>query len=97
MEIEITDELLDQLATLSRLEIMDGEREGLKNDLARILGYVSELESVPTDGIEPTYQVFDHKMPLRDDEVEAPLINREGLLKMAPATKGPEILVKKVL
>lgn len=49
----ITSEDIKRLAALARIGISAEEAESLRADLDRILAYVSELSSVPTDGIEP--------------------------------------------
>ncbi|GHU52078.1 hypothetical protein AGMMS49975_07180 [Clostridia bacterium] len=47
--VEINDELIDYLQNLMRVKLSDAERDKTKDDLKKILGYVSLLSDAPTD------------------------------------------------
>ena len=49
----LTEKDVEHLAELSRIEISDVEKKKLLKDLEGILGYVKELQSVRTKGVEP--------------------------------------------
>jgi len=49
----ISSDDITRLAALARIDITPVETEGLRADLDRILAYVSELSSVPTEGVAP--------------------------------------------
>ncbi len=57
--MKITDEEIARLAELSALDLTPSETAGLKRDLENIVGYVAQLKEVDTEGVEPTYQVYD--------------------------------------
>ena len=45
------------LAELSDFSLTDEEIESLGGDLQSIIKYISQLDELDTDGVEPTYQV----------------------------------------
>lgn len=69
----------------------------LKKDLGEILKYVSQLDEVDVEGVEPTYQVFEMENVWRDDEILPQEALREDLLNLAAETKDNQIKVPKVL
>lgn len=50
---EITKKTLEYLAQLAHIKLVPGREEKLLADMQNILGYVSELQSVDTSGVEP--------------------------------------------
>ena len=85
------------LAQLSRLELDDGEVEGLRTDISNILGYVEQLNKLDTTGVEPTYQTTGLSNVWRDDTVIDYRISREELLARSPEVADFQIKVPKVL
>ncbi len=85
------------LAELSNFSISEEESEMLKKDLGEILKYVSQLDEVDVEGVEPTYQVFEMENVWRDDEILPQEALREDLLNLAAETKDNQIKVPKVL
>lgn len=67
----ITAQTLEQLASLSALELSPEETAFFANDIERILTYVDQLAELNTDGVEPTYQVTGLHNVWRDDEAIA--------------------------
>jgi aspartyl-tRNA(Asn)/glutamyl-tRNA(Gln) amidotransferase subunit C len=59
---------VDHIAKLARIELSDAMREKMKNDLTSILDYIEMLSSVPTENVEPLYQVTGLTDRLRHDE-----------------------------
>lgn len=95
--MEITREEIDHLAKLSNFSLNDEEKDNLGNDLKNIIGYISQLDELDTEGVEPTYQVFEMENIWRDDEVVEQEAEREALLALAPETQDNQIKVPKVL
>lgn len=95
--MEITREEIDHLAMLSNFSLTDNEAESLQSDLKNIIGYISELKELDTEGVEPTYQVFEMENIWRDDEIQPQEADREALLALAPAAEDHQIKVPKVL
>jgi aspartyl-tRNA(Asn)/glutamyl-tRNA(Gln) amidotransferase subunit C len=80
--MKITDEIIDQLSHLSRLEFEGDERERIKTDLTKIIGFVDQLSSVSTDGVEPLIFMTETENVLRED-VDAITISQADALKNA--------------
>lgn len=95
--MKITREDINHLAELSNFSLTDAQSEAMKSDLEAIIGYISQLDELNTDGVEPTYQVFEMENVWRPDEIQAQEADREALLKLAPAEQENQIKVPKVL
>lgn len=85
------------LAELSDFSLTDAEIDSLGGDLRSIIGYISQLEELDTDNIEPTYQVFEMKNIWRADETKTQDATREQLLALTKEEKDNQIKVPKVL
>ena len=85
------------LAKLSNLSLEESEIESLQRDLDNIVGYISQLDELNTEGIEPTYQVFEMENVWRADEIKPQDATREQLLALAPDQAQNMIKVQKVL
>lgn len=95
MEVEV--ETIRHLAELSNFSVSDEETKTLQRDLSEILKYVSQLDEVDVEGVEPTYQVFEMENVWRDDAVMKQEAGREDLLALAKETKDNQVKVPKVL
>ncbi len=90
-------ETVKHLAELSDFAMSEAEMEKLGGDLKNIINYISELDNLDTDGVEPTYQVFEMENVWRDDEILAQDATREELLAMTKESRDNQIKVPKVL
>lgn len=95
--MEIKREDIKHLADLSNFSLSDAEEESLKNDLGGIIKYISQLDALNTDDVEPTYQVFEMENIWRDDDILEQDATREELLALAKEEKDHQIKVPKVL
>lgn len=86
-----------KLARLSRLRLSDDEVATFQAEISEILGYVEQLSSVDTKGLEPTSQVTGLTNVMRKDEVIDYGTSQEALLKNAPALEKKQFKVKRVL
>ena len=94
--MKITDEIINHLAHLARLEFSDEEKIELKQDLEKMIGFVEKLKEVDTTGIEPLMHITDAVNILRDDKVEKSITKEEALLN-APKTDNNFFIVPKVI
>ncbi len=88
----ISDETIDYVGILAKLELSDEEKEQAKKDLAEMLDYIDELGELDTTGVEPMSHVFPVNNVFREDEV----VNgddSENILKNAPGEKDNMFLV----
>lgn len=95
--MEITREEILHLATLSNFSLSEDEIDSLGGDLKNIIKYISQLDELDTDGVEPTYQVFEMQNIWRPDEIQPQEADRSALLALAPESQQDQIKVPKVL
>jgi len=95
--MEIKREDILHLAELSDISLSDTEINSLGNDLQNIIKYISQLDSLNTDNVEPTYQVFEMENVWREDKVLPQDANREELLALTKDENDNQIKVPKVL
>ncbi|MBI3136564.1 MAG: Asp-tRNA(Asn)/Glu-tRNA(Gln) amidotransferase subunit GatC [Bacteroidetes bacterium] len=81
--MKITDETIDHLSHLARLEFNGDQKERIKTDLTKIIDFVDQLSSVNTDGVEPLIFMTETENVLRDD-VDVVTISQTEALKNAP-------------
>lgn len=95
--MEINCETVKHLADLSNFSVSDTESKSLEKDLSEILKYISQLEEIDVENVEPTYQVFEMENVWRNDEILEQDATREELLALAQEQKDNQIKVPKVL
>lgn len=95
--MEIKREDILHLAELSNFSISEEEVKRLGEDLSGIVRYISQLDELDTDGIEPTYQVFEMENVWRDDEILEQDASHEELLALSKEVVDNQIKVPKVL
>ncbi|MBR0598408.1 Asp-tRNA(Asn)/Glu-tRNA(Gln) amidotransferase subunit GatC [Sinanaerobacter chloroacetimidivorans] len=94
--MKITDELIDYIGELSRLELSGEEKENAKKDLTDILNYMDKLNELDTSGMPEMTHPFGEVNRFRRDEV----INedrRGEMLVNAPQAKGDYFKVFKTV
>ena len=80
----ISDETIEYVGILSKLELSEEEKEQAKKDMGSMLDYIDKLNELDTTGIEPMSHVFPVQNVFREDvvtngdESETTLINAPG-------------------
>ena len=96
---KITNDTVDKLATLSRLEFDGKDKEEIRGDLNRMLDFVGKLNELDTSGVEPLIYMNDEKNVLRADEVKQTITQKEALgnapKKDSDYFKVPKVVEKK--
>lgn len=95
--MEVNQETIGHLAKLSNFALSPEQSRALEEDLQSIIGYISQLDELDTEGIEPTYQVFEMENVWRPDEIQPQEANREELLALTKEVRDYQIKVPKVL
>lgn len=95
--MKITREEIIHLAKLSNFSVSDDEIDGLTSGLDGIIGYISQLDELDTEGVEPTYQVFEMENVWRKDEIRPQEADREALLALTKEQEDHQVKVPKVL
>ncbi len=94
--MEVTDTLIDKLATLARLHIPEEDRESLKEDLQKMIHFVQQLELVNTDAVEPLIHMSEHNNAFRLDKVGGSCSPAEAL-RNATSHNNAFFLVPKII
>ncbi len=94
--MQVNDAIVDKLAHLSRLQFNETEKEEIKNDLQRMIGFVEKLNELNLDGVEPLLFMSDEVNVLREDEIKGS-VSRERALKNAPLHDEQFFKVPKVI
>ncbi|MGL6207595.1 MAG: Asp-tRNA(Asn)/Glu-tRNA(Gln) amidotransferase subunit GatC [Lactobacillus panisapium] len=81
--MEITEETIKHVATLSRLEINDKDIEKVTGQMSSIINMADQLSEVDTDGVDETVQVVDRDTVFREDKPEH-WQDRDELMKNVP-------------
>ena len=95
--MEIKREDILHLAELSNFSLSEAEVAGLEKDLDGIVKYISQLDELYTEGVEPTYQVFEMENVWREDEILEQDALREDLLALSREVVDNQIKVPRVL
>lgn len=95
--MEITREDILHLSDLSDFSLSEEEIDKLGGDLKGIIKYISQLDELDTENVEPTYQVFEMENVWRADEILPQDATREELLNLTKEEKDNQIKVPKVL
>ncbi|MBO5450714.1 MAG: Asp-tRNA(Asn)/Glu-tRNA(Gln) amidotransferase subunit GatC [Lachnospiraceae bacterium] len=88
----ITDETIDYVGILAKLELSAEEKEQAKKDLVEMLDYIDQLGELDTTGVEPMSHVFPVHNVFREDVVTNG-DDRDSILKNAPEEKDGMFLV----
>ena len=94
--MEVTDELIENLSNLARLEFNAADKEEIRNDLQRMILFVEKLSELDTTGVEPLLHMSPETNVLRDD-IPAGSVSRVEALSNAPVTDGTYFKVPKVI
>ncbi|MBD5501348.1 MAG: Asp-tRNA(Asn)/Glu-tRNA(Gln) amidotransferase subunit GatC [Lachnospiraceae bacterium] len=88
----ISDETIEYVGILAKLELTGEEKEQAKKDMGSMLDYIDKLGELDTDGIEPMSHVFPVNNVFREDVVTNG-DDREAILKNAPEEKDGMFVV----
>ena len=90
----ISDETIEYVGILAKLELSDEEKEQAKKDMGSLLDYIDKLNELDTEGVEPMSHVFPVNNVFREDVVTNG-DNREQMLANAPQKKEGTYMVPK--
>lgn len=92
----ISDETIEYVGILAKLELSGEEKEAAKNDMGRMLDYIDKLNELDTSGVEPMSHVFPVNNVFRQDVVTSG-DDRDNILKNAPQQKDGAFKVPKTV
>jgi aspartyl-tRNA(Asn)/glutamyl-tRNA(Gln) amidotransferase subunit C len=94
--MKITEEIVDHIAHLARLEFEGEKKEAIRKDMENIISFMDKLNEVPTENVEPLIFMNDEVNKLREDVSEETITQREAL-KNAPKKDSDYYRIPKVL
>ena len=92
----ISDETIEYVGILAKLELSEEEKEQAKKDMANMLDYIDTLNELDTEGVEPMSHVFPINNVFREDVVTNG-DDREEILSNAPESKDGAFVVPKTV
>lgn len=96
MANKISDETIEYVGILAKLELSGEEKENAKADMERMLDYIDTLNELDTEGVAPMSHVFPVHNVFREDEPS----DRDGhcdTLANAPLKKDGSFKVPKTI
>jgi aspartyl-tRNA(Asn)/glutamyl-tRNA(Gln) amidotransferase subunit C len=94
--MQISNELLDNMARLARLHLTPESRESMREDFQQMLDFVDKLQEVDTEGVEPLIYLTENEHTLAADEPEQAL-GTEAVLRNAPDANETSIRVPGIM
>ena len=96
MANKISDETIEYVGILAKLDLSDEEKEAAKKDMGRMLDYIDMLNQLDTEGVEPMSHIFPVHNVFREDVVTNG-DDRENMLANAPESKDGAFKVPKTV
>lgn len=93
---KISDETIEYVGILAKLELSEEEKEAAKKDMEQMLDYIDTLNELDTAGIEPMSHVFPVQNVFREDVVTNG-DNKEATFANAPLRKEDSFEVPKTI
>jgi aspartyl-tRNA(Asn)/glutamyl-tRNA(Gln) amidotransferase subunit C len=94
--MQVNDALIEKLSRLAMLQFDTEEREKIKADLQKMIGFVDKLKELDTTGVEPLLHMSGEVNVLRED-VAGGMLTQEEALQQAPLHNEQAFLVPKVI
>ena len=92
--MKITDEIIDYVSSLARLDLNSEEKTKIKGEIEKIIDYMDVLNTLDTSDVEPMSHVFPINNVFREDVVTNG-DDREEILSNAPESKDGAFVVPK--
>ena len=94
--MNITEEIVDHIAHLSRLEFEGEGKKAIKEDMERIVNFMEKLQEVDTENVEPLIFMTKELNHLREDEPKE-TVTQDQALQNAPKADSDYFRIPKVL
>ena len=91
----ISDETIEYVGILAKLELSDAEREKAKKDMGEMLDYIAKMDELGTEEVEPMSHIFPVNNVFREDVVTNGDMRQE-ILRNAPEKKNGMFVVPKI-
>jgi aspartyl-tRNA(Asn)/glutamyl-tRNA(Gln) amidotransferase subunit C len=94
-EIRVDEKLVQEIASLARLDLTEDETKMFVSQFKDILDYVSILNEVDTENVPPAYLSSANQSVAREDVIEESVPTKEFLTN-APLAKDDYVVVPRV-
>ena len=94
--MSFTEADIAKIARLARIRVTPEERSHYAREMTSILGWIEQLQAVPTDGVTPLSSVSNQTLPWRKDVVTDGNMQKE-VLANAPMQNYGCFAVPKVI
>ena len=92
----ISDETMEYVGILAKLELSKEEQKAARKDMERMLDYIDKLNELDTAGVEPMSHIFPVYNVFREDVVTNG-DNSKAMLANAPKSKDGQYQVPKTI
>ena len=92
----ISDETIEYVGILAKLELSEEEKAQAKKDMGNMLDYMDMLNDLDTEGVEPLFHVYPLSNVFRED-VASQEDGSEDTLANAPAKKDNSFKVPRTI
>lgn len=96
MTNQITDETIEYVSVLAKLELSPEERQQAKKDMEDMLGYIDRMRELDTENVQPLFHIFSTENVFREDMVS----NGDGsgdALRNAPGVRDNLFVVPRTV
>ena len=94
--MKISEEIVDHIAHLARLEFEGDKKQAILNDMENIISFMDKLSEVDTENVEPLIFMNDEYNKLREDVAKV-TVTQDEALKNAPKKDSDYFRIPKVL
>jgi len=94
--MEISDSLVDHIAHLAKLEFNTTEKVAIRQDMSKIVNFMSKLDEVDTESVAPL-MFMSHEINVLREDIPQVTISKEEALKNAPQKDSDYFRIPKVL
>lgn len=94
--MKISEEIVDHIAHLARLEFEGDKKQAILKDMENIISFMDKLSEVDTDNEEPLIFMNDEYNKLREDVAKV-TVTQDKALKNAPKKDSDYFRIPKVL
>ena len=94
--MKISEEIVDHIAHLARLEFEGDKKQAILNDMENIISFMDKLSEVDTENVEPLIFMNDEYNKLREDVAQV-TVTQDEALKNAPKKDSDYFRIPKVL
>lgn len=94
--MKISEEIVDHIAHLARLEFEGDKKQAILKDMENIVSFMDKLSEVDTDNVEPLIFMNDEYNKLREDIAQV-TVTQDEALKNAPKKDSDYFRIPKVL